>query len=179
MMQNPTAFIFPIVLIALAIFMRVRRSLGFQFYRPVAVMFRAAICLFILFLIISNALRYHPDTLMYNAIGIIIGGGMAYLGVRHAIFEKRKEGIFYRTHIWVEITILTLFFIRLAWRFYQLYGAMGSLPPEQVASQLRYEKDPITGVMISIFATYYIGYFAYIYTQASKIKKAEDNLPNA
>lgn len=173
-MQNPTAYIFPIILIAFAIFMRIRRSLGFQFYRPIAVIFRTAVCVFILILIMSNALRYHPDTLIYNAIGVVIGTGMALLGVRHAIFEKRKEGIFYRTHVWVEITILALFFIRLAWRFYDLYGKLGNLPPEQIASQMRYEKDPVTGVIISVFATYYIVYFAFVLIQVNKIKREPD-----
>lgn len=171
-MQNPTAYIFPILLIAIAIIIRIRHSLGFQLYRPVAAIMRMAVCAFILFLMFSLAIRFHPETLIYNAGGIIPGLVLSYLGVRHLAIEERKDGLYYRTHVWVEVGILVLFFVRLAWRFYEIYGTMGNLPPEQIAGQLRYEKDPITGVIISIFCTYYIGYFMYLILQVNKSRKS-------
>ncbi|HXB11017.1 MAG TPA: hypothetical protein VNZ45_03445, partial [Bacteroidia bacterium] len=165
-MQNPTSYILPILLIAFAIFIRIKRSIGFQKYRIAVPIARILICTLILVIVFSFGFLFHPSTLLPDAGGIVAGIGLAFLGVRHAKFEMRKDGLYYRTHIWVEIGILVLFFARLAWRFYDIYGSLGSIPGEQVASQLRYEKDPVTGSIISVFCTYYIGYFIYIASKA-------------
>jgi len=174
-MQNPTSYIFPILLLAFAIFMRIRRSIGFQKYRVAVPIARIFVCTLILGIIFTFGFLFHPATLLPDAGGIIAGAGLAFLGVRHAIFEIRKDGLYYRTHVWVEIGILALFFVRLAYRFYDLYGSLGNLPAEQVAGQLRYEKDPITGSIISVFCTYYICYFVYIASKANKLLKTGNN----
>ncbi len=173
-MQNPTSYILPILLIAFAIFIRIKRSIGFQKYRIAVPIARILVCTLILVIVFSFGFMYHPSTLLPDAGGIIAGIGLAFLGVRHATFEMRKDGLYYRTHIWVEISILVLFFARLAWRFYDIYGSLGSMPGEQVAGQLRYEKDPVTGSIISVFCTYYIGYFIYVASKASKLLKTEN-----
>ena len=152
--------------------MRIRRSIGFQKYRVAVPIARIFVCTLILGIIFTFGFLFHPDTIVPDIGGIIAGAGLAFLGVRHAIFEMRKDGLYYRTHMWVEVGILVLFFARLAYRFYDLYGSLGHLPAEQVASQLRYERDPVTGSIISVFCTYYIGYFIYIASKANKLLKA-------
>jgi hypothetical protein len=171
-MQNPTAYILPIILVALAIFLRIKRSLGFQQYRPMLAISRITVCVIILLITFGFALRFHPETLLTDAIGVVAGLGTAYLGVWHVKLEERKDGLYYRTHVWVEVGILLLFFVRLAYRFYDIYGTLGNLPPEKIAGQLRYEKDPITGIIISVFCTYYISYFTYLIIQVNKLKKS-------
>jgi len=162
-MQNPTAYIFPIVFILLAIILRIKRSIGFQLYRPIVATFRILICLAIIAVLLYFAISFHPDTLIYNGAGMAAGFILAFFGAKNAIVEQRKSGIYYRTHIWIEVGILALFLARIVYRFYIYTSTIGSIPPEQIAKQLRYEKDPVTGVIISIFCTYYIGYFTYIF----------------
>jgi len=171
-MQNPTSYIFPILIIAFVIIMRIKRSIGFQLYLPIRQYIRIVMCLAILAVIGWFGIMFHPETLIADAAGCIAGFGLAFLGARHAIFEERKEGLYFRTHVWLEIGILILFFVRIAYRFYALYSTLGNAPPEHVASQLRYEKDPITGLIISAFCTFYIGYFAYIIKQVAELKKS-------
>ena len=173
-MQNPTAYILPIILILVAIFIRVKRSIGFQIYRPSLAIMRIVLCAFIECYMVSIILRFHPDTLLTSVGGVVAGLGLSFLGVRHITFEERKDGLYYRTPVWVEVGILVLFFARLAFRFYVIYNTIGNLPPEKIAGQLRYEKDPVTGLIISVFCTYYIVYFAYVAIQARKIKKANN-----
>jgi hypothetical protein len=173
-MQNPTGYIFPIVIIAIAIFLRIRRSIGFQRYRPAAAIFRIVICVMILTVLLSFAINFHPDTLIYSGAGMAGGLIMAFFGAKNVIIEQRKSGIYFRTHIWIEIGILAIFFARLLYRFYNFTSTMGNVPPEQITSQLRYEKDPVTGVIISVFCTYYIGYFIYILFEVNRFKKANN-----
>lgn len=175
-MQNPTSYIFPILLIALAIFMRVRRAVSFQRYNPVTPVIRIVLFVIVIALILYFGISYHPSTLIPDTVGLVIGVGLGFLGARHAQFEIRKDGLYFKTHIWIEIGILALFFVRLAMRFYMFYSTLGNTPPELAASQLRYEKDPVTGFIIGIVGAYYICYYAFIMAQANR--QAKSQIPN-
>lgn len=173
-MQNPTGYIFPILIIAIAIFLRIKRSLGFQIHRPIVSILRIVVCLMIIAVLLYFGINFHADTLIYNYAGMAFGFVLAFLGAKNVSIEQRKTGVYYRTHVWIEIGILALFFARLAYRFYVYTSTMGSIPSEQIAKQMRYERDPVTGVIISVFCTYYIGYFAYILFKVNRFKKAKN-----
>lgn len=175
-MQNPTDYIIPILVLAVAIAIRVKRSFGFHKYRRVIPWFRILICAAILVVIFGFGIHYHPNTVIINAGGVLVGLGLSYIGMKSVVVEQREDGIYYKAHVWIEVGILIIFFIRLSMRFYKLYGAMGNLPPEQIANQLRYEKDPVTGIIISVFSTYYIYYFSYISAHVIKLRRANTNL---
>jgi hypothetical protein len=120
------------------------------------------------------AATYHPANLITDVVGLAVGIGLGFLGARHAVFEIRKDGLYYRTHIWIEMGILALFLVRIAWRFYVIYSSIGTMAPEEAANQMRYERDPVTGIIISIFAAYYICYYGFILVQANKRLKTEN-----
>jgi hypothetical protein len=170
-MQNPTFYILPILLIVVVIFLRIKRGLRFQKYIKLVPILRILVCSLTLVMIFSFGIMYHPSTVFPDTIGVVLGFVLAFVAVRKPEFEMRKDGLYYFTIIWIEVGILVIFFARLAYVFYDKYGALGNLPAEQVASQLRYEKDPVTGSIISVFCTYYIGYFTYIASKARKLLK--------
>lgn len=167
-MENFKHYIIPIALLVLIISIRVKRSIGFQKYAATRLTIRIVLFALIATLILGMAVL-HPSLLMYDVVGIILGLTLAFLAVKNTVFENRNEGLFYRTHIWLELSILFLFFARLLYRLYSVYGSLEDLHsqlPEQ--NQLQYIKDPFTGFVLLLLCTYYIGYFAYILKMAKQ-----------
>lgn len=172
MIHNPIGFIIPELLLAAIIGIRVKKSFGFYRYWRAFPIFRAGACVLILSVVVSFGILYHPETLFINAIGVILGVGLGYLGVRNATIEKRDAGIYYRTHSWIEIGILIVIFIRLTIRLYEIWASIRNLPPNQALGQVWAQKDPLTGIIVSVFSTYYICYFIYISIRSRRIRKS-------
>jgi len=169
-MQNPTQYLIIIVLIGYSIFRRVMRAVNFQKYKQNALLFKVG--LYSLIEVIMLALGVlNPVNYLYYAIGAIAGAALVFVGVRHMIFEKRKDGLYYRTHVWVEIGILTIFFTRLAYRFYAISQIIGEEAPEKASQQMQYARDPFTGFVFFLLCTYYIGYYFYVYRRSAEALK--------
>ena len=170
-MQNPTQYLIIVALIGYSIFRRVMRALNFQKYSQNALWFKIGLyCLIEVIMLMLGILN--PVNYIYYSIGAVVGVVLVYIGVRHMVFEKRKDGLYYHTHVWVEIGILAIFFTRLAYRFYVIYQAAGEDAPEKVSQRLQYAKDPFTGFVFFLLCTYYIGYYFYVYKRSSAALKA-------
>src|ERR1700722_20007063 len=110
---------FPIIvaLIAFVAFRRIKRSIGFQKFSETSLIIRMVIFGLVALLILFGAI-INPMSLVYDGIGIVAGVVLAYIATNHAKFEKRENGLYFKTHIWVEITIIVLFMARLGYRLY-------------------------------------------------------------
>lgn len=110
-----------------------------------------------------------PSILIPDGIGIITGLVLAYIATNHAQFEKRGEGLYFKTHIWVEIVVIVLFLVRFSYRLYVLRD-MFQPGQTQLDAQTRieYMRDPFTGFIFLTFCTYYIGYYSFILKEGKK-----------
>ena len=178
-MQNPTQYVIIMLLVVYAIFKRIKRAFNFQKYSAPALIFKIVLyCLISLILLWIATLN--PIQYMFDLGGLVLGIVLVYFAVKHIVIEKRKEGLFFRTHVWIEVGILTIFFIRLAWRFYVIYNQMAGVAPDEVIShKLRYASDPFTGIVFFLLCTYYIGYYTYIYRKGAEVLNTESPIvPN-
>lgn len=160
-----------ILLAALVLFRRIKRSIGFQKFNEASLIIRMVIFGLVSLLILFSAIIY-PMALIGDGIGIIAGLVLAYIATNHAQFEKREKGLYFKTHIWVEITVIVLFVIRFAYRFY-MYKDMfqPNESPHEMQNRMQTMQDPFTSVVIFLFCAYYIGYFSFILKEAKKAMK--------
>lgn len=118
--------------------------------------------------------------LIPDAIGIIAGLILAYIATNHAKFEKRENGLYFKTHIWVEIAIIVLFLARFGYRIFMLRNMFQpGESPEEMQSHMQNMQDPFTGAVIFAFCTYYIGYFSFILKEGKKALKDGVIIQNA
>jgi hypothetical protein len=154
---------FIIVLVVLLLVRRIQRSIGFQKYNKAVMIVRIVLFGLIAFSFLFAALLF-PIVLAWDSIGIIAGLALAYVATNHAQFEKREKGLYFKTHVWVEITVITLFVARYAYRIFVLKDMyQENQSPEE---KLEYLKDPLSGIILYTFCTYYLGYFSFILKEA-------------
>ena len=104
-----------------------------------------------------------PTQYLFDLCGLVLGVGLIYAAVKNIVFEKRSKELYFKTHAWVEIVILSLFFARLAYKYYMVSTEFANDAPEVISRKLRYSSDPITNVVFFLLCTYYIGYYGYVY----------------
>jgi uncharacterized membrane protein len=103
---------------------------------------------------------------IYDAIGIVLGGIMAFYAIRTTSFEWRKDAWFYRPNPWIGVLLLVLFVGRIADRVYQdytLFGASASVNGQfaKQAQLATYSHDPITTIILFTMITYYVIYYMF------------------
>jgi len=160
-----------IALIVLVAFRRIKRSIGFQKFSEPSLIIRMVVFGLVALLILFGAI-INPMSLISDGIGIIAGLVLAYIATNHAKFEKRENGLYFKTHIWVEMIVITLFMARLV---YRLYMYQDLFQPDQnsqdMQNSMKSMQDPFTGAVIFTFCTYYIGYFSFVLKEAKKALK--------
>lgn len=171
-MNHSNNLTFLLIIFALLIFRRIRSIMGFQRYSSTSLMIRMVLFLVFGFITLCLAVL-NPITFLTDSIGIVIGLGLLYFGVKHTLFEKRENGLYYRTHAWVEFSIIFLFVARYLYRFYMIkeMGAAGNYQNQQDLNPglKNLAGDPLTGFVLFIIYTYYVGYFIYIYEKGKKV----------
>lgn len=173
-MGNYTQYIVIAIAIIFLVYRRIKNAIGFQQYSRNKLWEK--IILFsvgsVLLLAVSIT---KPLSLVGDLIGIIIGLGLMYLATKNLLFEQKKDGLYYRTHIWVELAILVLFFARFSFRFYSVYQAVGDVQtPEDIKSKLQNINDPYTAGTVLVLCTYYISYFLVVLKRGKHIKALEE-----
>ncbi|HWY36390.1 MAG TPA: hypothetical protein VNX68_17225 [Nitrosopumilaceae archaeon] len=164
-MENYSSLL-PVLLIGFLIYRRVQRTIGFQKYSPNRLKFRIGL-LSIIAIVLLVLTFLHPISLISDGLGIILGLVLVYFAIKNTIFDNRVDGLFYRTHIWIELTVLFLFFARLIYRFYQMSVVMEKVHSgEQMSDKLNDIRNPLTAVVLFIMCTYYISYFLFVLKQA-------------
>lgn len=175
-MQNPTQYLVIIILILYAIIRRVMRAVNFQKYNKTQLMFRIGLYAIIAFILLAVAIL-NPISYLYFGIGAALGVGLVYVALKNILFEKRKDGLYYRTHVWVEVALMTIFFGRVAYRFYVIYNSDVLEAPENMSDKLEYAKDPLIGWVFFLLCTYYIGYYYSVNKMSEKVlREPEDTV---
>jgi hypothetical protein len=157
-----------ITLVLLLVARRIQHSIGFQQYRQTTLTVRMVLFVLFALSLLSGGL-VTPSLLIPNGIGIIAGLVLAYIATNHTQFEKRGEGLYFKTHIWVEIVVITLFVVRFSYRLYVMRDmfqpGQTELDPQ---TKIAYMHDSFTGFIFLTFCTYYIGYYSFILKEAKK-----------
>ena len=157
-MQTPVV----IALIVLLLIRRIKRSVGFQKFNETTLIIRMVLFGLVIVSILSFAIIY-PMALIPDFIGIAVGLGLAYIATNHAQFEKRENGVYFKTHIWVEMAVIGLFIARMVYRIVVVKDIFQDTQTnEDIQAKMNYMRDPLTGSIMFAFCTYYIGYFSFI-----------------
>ncbi|GAA3408502.1 hypothetical protein ACFFNY_07260 [Paenibacillus hodogayensis] len=156
----------PAVLIAWIIYRRTRRSIGFQKLSVRRMKVRLGFFGLAAVMLLLLAFQ-HPVMLVGYAVGIAGGLVLAYYATRHLLTEVRDDGLYYRTHIWIEATVLALFLGRIAYRLIEAVVMQGDTA--SMSDPSAFAKDPLTGGILFVILTYYYVYYLYVMRAAKRI----------
>ncbi|CAI6024410.1 hypothetical protein [Cohnella sp. JJ-181] len=162
--MNQTAqFAVPLLLIAFFLYRRIRRTVGFQLLRPRRLQIRVGLFSVVGLVLIATGFM-HPVVFAGDAVGLALGGLLAWFAIRHSVVERRTDGLYYRTHVVIESLVIALFVGRIAYRFLfampaatqtaDAFGGAGALQ--------QYGRDPWTAAILFILIAYYAGYYLYV-----------------
>lgn len=155
-----------VVLVLFSMYRRIRRTIGFQRFVKRRMITRMTLLAMIgvIFLVTGYL---NPTVYIFDAIGIVVGGIIAYFATRTTSFEWRKDAWYYRPNPWIGVLLIVLFIGRIAYRLYQdytLFSATGSANG-QLAQQNQfatYSHDPSTTIILFTLITYYFVYYTFI-----------------
>ncbi len=169
-MDNYEEYLIPILLIGFLIYRRIKKTIGFQKYSQWKLIFRIVLFSLVSVLLLGITI-IHPMSLIADSIGIAIGIGLVYISIKNTTFEKRPDGFYYRTHIWIELSLLLLILGRLAFRFYKMTAVFDQIENlQQNPDPIKDIRNPYTATIFFILCTYYICYFVYILKMAQALK---------
>ncbi|MGZ7445365.1 CcdC protein domain-containing protein [Paenibacillus sp. TH7-28] len=160
------------IFILYRIYLRVKRSIGWQQLKPKKIMFTTTLLGIagILFLI-AGGLNW--VSLLSDAAGMAIGGLLAYYSVTTTRFEQRDGGVYYRSSTWISFAVTALFFGRLIFRLYGLTfgpqaGLAGTAPMNQAAAFGSSQNPWLSGLVLIMFV-YYIVYNITLMVKRNKL----------
>jgi hypothetical protein len=165
-------------LLVLLVARRVKRSIGFQKFSKARLIIRICLFSFVALMLFGSA-ALHPISYLTDLAGALVGCGILYWAMKHTIFENRADDLYYRTNIWVEVTVIGLFLIRFFSRIPMFYQALNVKAETLEEKRARIEslRDPYTGALIFILIAYYIGYSAFILKKAPAAKMQSPTAP--
>ncbi|GGH87830.1 disulfide bond formation protein DsbB [Pullulanibacillus pueri] len=157
-----------IILIAFAIYRRIRRNIGWQPLSLTRLKIRMVLFVVIGLIFFAGSIM-HPLSLISDVIGIAIGIGLAYYGIKHTRFETRGGQWFYQPNTWIGGVVTLLFLGRFLYRFYTMYeiGAFNNTQSTSLSSgnmdafNLSGSSPWSTGLILIMFA-YYIFYYIHL-----------------
>jgi membrane protein CcdC involved in cytochrome C biogenesis len=156
------------VLFIFSMYRRVKRTIGFQKLAKRRMIIRivlfAIIC--VLFLITGYT---NPTIYIFDVLGILLGGVIAYFAIRSTSFEWRKNAWYYRPNPWIGAILIVLFIGRIVYRLYQDYALIGNAAAKGAGSQLAqqnqlatYSHDPSTTIILFVLISYYLVYYTFV-----------------
>ncbi|MBP1990887.1 DUF1453 family protein [Paenibacillus eucommiae] len=167
-MEGTYHYLFTALLIGFIVYRRTKRSIGFQKLSRRRLLFRTLFFGILGLLILALGIL-HPIYFVADGIGLAAGAALGFVAIRHTRFEKREQGWYYRTHLWIEVTVLVLFLGRIA---YRLIFLLGSTEPGSInmADPSQFTKDPLTAGVFFVIVSYYVLYFCYLLREEVKLK---------
>lgn len=153
-----------VALIALGVYLRVRRTIGRQPYAPRKMKARIGLLSVIGLLLLFQL----PTPAGFGAavLGSAMGIGLAVFGMRHTKFEQTEAGLFFIPSRWVGIGVTALFVGRLAVRLVTAFrlaeaAALSGDPPLQGL-----HRSAVTLVFYFLFAGYYVAFYSLLLKSA-------------
>jgi hypothetical protein len=157
----------PVLLAALVVWgivRRLRRTFGRQPVHAARIWIRIAMLLLVGGLVVATAIR-NPQTLEALIAGFVCGAALAYLGLRHTLFEATPEGRFYTPHTYIGLAVTALFLGRLLYRVFSLsYGASAVVGADQ--NFVAYQRNPLTLGIFAVLVGYYVVFYAGVLAMA-------------
>lgn len=139
--------------IAWRVYMRARRNIGRQPFRPARL--KVSIGIFSLVIaLFSLAGLDHPIVLAGLAGGLVVSVGLALWGLHLTKFEDTPQGKFYTPNTALGIAVTALFIGRILYRILVVAIA----PDLQTASAPQPFQSPLTFFLFGLSAGYYIAY---------------------
>lgn len=174
-LQDTLHYVIPFLIFGFFIYRRAKRTIGFQKLSRGRLTFRLS--LFGLLGVIIFILGFvHPIHFIGYLIGLAGGALLGRTAIRHTRFEHRTDGWYYRTHLWVEVTVLVLFLGRIAYRYAAIAiitgTGSGSATTFSWADFSQFTKDPVTAGVFFIIVSYYVLFFGYLLREGSKLDPA-------
>jgi len=147
--------IVPLVIIpfvAWRVYLRARRNIGRQLFRPTRL--KISIGIFSLVVVLFSLTGHdHPLTLAALAGGLALSTGLAWWGLHLTKFEDTPQGKFYTPNTALGVAVTTLFLSRVAYRLLVVAFA-----PELHAGAPQPFQSPLTFFLFGLSAGYYIAY---------------------
>jgi hypothetical protein len=171
-MDSNIQLVLILCLIAFGVYRRVRRTVGWQVFRPRSLTIRSVIlCVVgVLFLAIGGL---HPVSLVSDIVGILLGVALAYVGANLTRYEHRGGRLNYLPNPWLGAIVTVLFLGRLVYRMYPLFT--GGTDALQNASGNG--ANPWTGMSGSSWAAgFMMIMFAYYVTYAILLLRGSNRL---
>ena len=138
--------------IAWRVYMRARRNIGRQPFKPARL--QVSIAVFSLVLVIFAYFGLpHPNTLLALGGGVAVSVGLSWWGLHLTKFEDTPQGKFYTPNTALGLAVTALFIGRIVYRMITLPSvADGTLAAPQPF------QSPLTFFLFGVSAGYYIVY---------------------
>ncbi|NHN34564.1 hypothetical protein [Paenibacillus agricola] len=171
-MEHLGSTILIMAIVAFAIYRRVKRTVGYQKLSRTRLIFRT-----VMFGLLGCIFLYvgflHPLNLVADGIGLAAGLVLAFYAIKHIRFEKRVDAWYYRTALWVEITLIVLLLGRIIYKLLSIYLNNPVLFQSGAAPSLdSYTKDPVTVGIFFVLISFYIRYFTYLLGKSKELEPA-------
>jgi hypothetical protein len=128
---------------------RIRRSFGRQPYQAKRALWRVGLLALVLVGLVFAAVTL-PHVGAAIALGLVVGGGLGALALRHTHIEAVDGAYWYTPNPWIGGALSLLLVARLAWRFG--HGAFSS-----GAAQAAQNANPLTlGIAATLVAFYVV-----------------------
>ncbi len=162
-MHHYISVILIVILVLFGLYRRVRRTVGFQYLVPGRIITRIVIFIALALVILASGV-IHPISYVFDAVGLLLGGILAYLSARTTKFEMKNGRWGYLQHTWIGIGLIILFIGRLAYRFVEVSYEVGNIHQYSNQNQMAAQNfsDPWTSGIFMVLVAYYIGYYMYL-----------------
>ncbi|MBS4174558.1 sporulation protein [Bacillus sp. FJAT-49736] len=159
-------------IIALILYRRIKRSIGFQPFKRSRLTTRIVIFSIITVLLLGTS-ALHPISYLYDLLGIILGSILVMYAMKHSTFEMRNTTLYYRTHIWIESLVLFIFLSRFAYRIVFMLQMTSNVNMNDPQNTQYYAKDPLTMGVFFLLAAYYIGFYSFVIKRGTSLLSKE------
>ena len=165
-MSHQWSILLMILIVAFALYRRVRRNIGWQKYSSKQIKFRAVLFIVIALFVLASSFSF-PLVYISDAVGIGIGLVLAYFAIKTTQFQEREGKWLYRPNAWIGTILLALVFGRIIYRVfsnidvYKSLAGSGSNPPDP-NQMSTYISHPYTAGIIFILIAYYISYYLFL-----------------
>lgn len=165
-----------VALIVFVMYRRVKRTIGFQKLARTRLIFRT-----VMFGLLGCVLLYmgllHPINFIADAVGLAAGLVLGYYAIKHIRFEKREDIWYYRTHLWVEVTIIVLLIGRIVFKLLSVYYLPNGsgLQASAATSMDTFTRDPLTVGIFFVLISFYIRYFTYLLRKHKEFDAPQSN----
>jgi hypothetical protein len=165
-MQHTSSVVVIVLLVLFGLYRRTRRTIGFQKFVKRRTITRMALLAVVGVLVLVIGFL-HPMVYIFDAIGIVLGGIIAYYAIRTTSFEWRQGAWFYRPNPWIGVLLVVLFIGRIAYRVYQDYAMFGATASANGRSAAQaqwtvYSHEPFTAIILFTLITYYVAYYTFL-----------------